>query len=66
MADFLRKEDKWPGTAGKESNVVQTWPVIKSVACSVELYLLIFAQAVIVLDCGLEERRVGLLSQPGT
>lgn len=44
---------KWPGSAAKESSVVQTWPVIKSVACSEVLYLLIFAQAVIMVDCGL-------------
>lgn len=33
---------KRPGTAGKDNNAVQTWPVIKSAACGVELYLLIF------------------------
>lgn len=43
---------KRPGTAGKDNNAVQTWPVIKSAACGVELYLLIFAWAVIMLKCG--------------
>lgn len=33
---------KRPGTAGKDNNAVQTRPVIKSAACGVELYLLIF------------------------
>lgn len=57
---------KWPGTELKESTVVQPWPIIKSVACRVEVFLLIFAKAVIMVDCGLAAHGVGLLIHPGT
>lgn len=48
---------KWPGSAEKESSVVHTW----SIRCSLK-----FAQAVIVVDCGLAVHWARLLIHPET
>lgn len=60
ISSSVETVSKWPGTAAK-GTVVQIWPIIKSVWFS-----LIFAQAVIMVDCGLAEHRLGLLIHPGT